>query len=64
VLHDVNMAARLCDGIVALKRGRLIARGAPAEIMTPERLAEIYDLDMGILPHPESGEPIGYVRDF
>lgn len=64
VLHDVNMAARLCDGIVALKRGRLIARGASAEIMTPERLAEIYDLDMGILPHPESGEPIGYVRDF
>ena len=64
VLHDVNMAARLCDEIVALKRGRLIAQGAPAEIMTPERLAEIYDLAMGILPHPESGEPIGYVREF
>jgi iron complex transport system ATP-binding protein len=64
VLHDVNMAARLCDEIVALKRGRLIASGAPAALMTPERLAEIYDLDMGILPHPESGEPIGYVRDF
>lgn len=64
VLHDVNMAARLCDEIVALKRGRLIANGPPAAIMTPARLAEIYDLPMGIIPHPESGEPIGYVRDF
>jgi ferric hydroxamate transport system ATP-binding protein len=64
VLHDVNMAARLCDEIVALKGGRLIAQGAPAALMTPVRLAEIYDLPMGIFPHPESGEPIGYVRDF
>lgn len=64
VLHDVNMAARLCDEILALKGGRLIVQGAPSEIMTPERLAEIYDLAMGILPHPESGEPIGYVQGF
>lgn len=64
VLHDVNMAARLCDEIVALKQGRVVAQGAPDAIMTPERLAEIYDLAIGIIPHPESGEPIGYVRDF
>ncbi|MFX9495791.1 ABC transporter ATP-binding protein, partial [Acinetobacter baumannii] len=34
VLHDVNMAARFCDDIVALHGGRLIDRGTPDEIMT------------------------------
>lgn len=62
VLHDINMAARFADEIVALKDGRLIARGAPAAIMDPEILAAIYGIPIGVLPHPESGVPIGYVR--
>ncbi|WP_099867405.1 ATP-binding cassette domain-containing protein [Pararhizobium haloflavum] len=62
VLHDVNMAARHCDELLALGRGRLVARGTPREILQPERLGEIYGLDMGVIAHPESGEPISYVR--
>ncbi len=42
VLHDVNMAGRVCDDIVALHSGEIIARGKPAEIMTPDRLQAIY----------------------
>lgn len=64
VLHDINMAARLCDEILALKDGILIHRGAPAEIMTAEALADIYDIAMEILPHPRTGEPIGCVQPF
>ncbi|WP_158046731.1 ATP-binding cassette domain-containing protein [Skermanella pratensis] len=62
VLHDVNMAARYCDEILALGDGRLVARGSPAEIMRPEMLARIYGLPMGVLPHPATGQPIGYVQ--
>ncbi|MBK1842358.1 ATP-binding cassette domain-containing protein [Azospirillum sp. YIM B02556] len=62
VLHDVNMAARFCDDIVALHGGRLIDRGTPAEIMTPARLGAIYGLPMAVIPHPDSGEPVGLVR--
>lgn len=62
VLHDVNMAARYCDEILALGGGRLVARGSPAEIMRPEMLARIYGLPMGVLPHPATGQPIGYVQ--
>lgn len=61
VLHDINMAARYCDELVALHRGRLLARGAPAEIMQPDVLQAIYGISMGILPHPRNGLPISYV---
>ncbi len=62
VLHDINMAARVCDDILALRGGRLIAQGPPAAIMTGEALAGIYGIAMGTLPHPATGRPIGYVR--
>ncbi|MGY0777664.1 ATP-binding cassette domain-containing protein [Azospirillum argentinense] len=62
VLHDVNMAARFCDDIVALQGGRLIDRGPPAEIMTPTRLDAIYGVPMAVISHPDSGEPVALVR--
>ena len=62
VIHEINMAARFCDEILALKDGRLIARGAPAHLMTAARLHAIYDVTMGVLPHPDTGEAIAYVR--
>lgn len=49
VLHDVNMAARFCDHIVALKGGRLAMQGTPGDLMRPEVLAAIYGLPMQVL---------------
>lgn len=62
VLHDVNMAARFCDEILALHSGRLVDRGEPAAIMTPGRLEAIYGVAFGTVPHPDTGAPIGFVR--
>jgi len=62
VIHDINLAARYCDTIVALKAGALVAHGSSAEFMTATRLQEIYDVVMGVFPHPETGGPIAYVR--
>jgi iron complex transport system ATP-binding protein len=62
VLHDVNMAARFCDEIIALHSGKLIARGAPGAIMTSAQLEAIYGIPMGVMPHPTSGVPISFVR--
>lgn len=61
VLHDINMAARYCDEIIALREGRMVARGAQAEILDSAVLDRIYGLPMGILPHPQTGAPISYV---
>jgi iron complex transport system ATP-binding protein len=58
VLHDVNMAARFCDDILALHSGRLIARGAPEAIMTSEALAAIYGVTMDVILHQGTGRPI------
>jgi iron-chelate-transporting ATPase len=52
VLHDVNMAARFCDEIVALHSGALIAHGAPGEVMTETQLEAIYGVPMGVIPEP------------
>lgn len=62
VLHDVNLAARFCDEIVAMRGGRVVARGAPAALMTPATLSAIYGIAIGVVPHPETGAPIAHVE--
>ncbi|MBS7535613.1 ATP-binding cassette domain-containing protein [Ancylobacter sonchi] len=57
VLHDINMAARFCDELLALREGRLIARGTPAEIVTPARLETIYGVPMEVLARGD-GTPL------
>lgn len=58
VIHDINLAAQFCDELVALKGGRLLQRGTPAQIMTAGVLREIYNVDMNIIGHPQTGLPI------
>ena len=57
VLHEVNMTARFCDHVVALKGGRLVMQGTTAELMRPEVLAAIYGLPMQVLRR-ENGEAV------
>jgi iron complex transport system ATP-binding protein len=61
VLHDINMAGRYCDEIIALREGEMVARGTQEEILNGAVLDRIYGLPMGILPHPRTGAPISYV---
>lgn len=61
VIHDVNMAARYCDEILAMRDGRLVAQGSPETILNPETLDDLFGLRMGVMPHPVSGEPMSYV---
>ena len=57
VLHDVNMAARFCDHVLALKAGRLVMQGGPTDLMQPETLAAIYGLPMQVLTKAD-GTPV------
>lgn len=62
VLHDINMAARFCDRIHALKGGRVAASGRPDEILVPEVLRTIYGIDMDVIAVPHLSQPISYAR--
>ncbi|WP_295045726.1 ATP-binding cassette domain-containing protein [uncultured Paracoccus sp.] len=55
VLHEVNMAARFCDHVVALKGGRLVLQGTPGDLMRPEVLERIYGLPMQVLTRADGG---------
>ena len=55
VLHEVNMAARFCDHVVAMKAGRLAMQGSPDELMRPDTLARIYGLPMQVLRREDGG---------
>ncbi len=42
VLHDLTIAARCCDRLLLVDRGRLVADGAPRDVLTPERIGSVY----------------------
>ncbi len=45
VLHDLTLAARYCDRLLLIDAGRIVAEGAPAEVLTAERLRAVYGID-------------------
>lgn len=62
VLHDINMACRFCDTIMALHSGRVIMQGAPETIMTHDALQQIYGLPMDVMTHGPTGRPLAFAR--
>ena len=58
VLHDINMAARFCDEIVALRDARVIVRGVPQDIMRADVLGSIFGIPMRVLVDEASGRHI------
>lgn len=56
VLHDLSIAARYADRIIAMKAGRIIANGPPNQIVTPELVHELYGIHAEVFfgPHQKS----------
>lgn len=48
VLHDLTIAARYCHRLVLIDEGNIVADGAPAAVLTPERLRDIYGVSARI----------------
>ena len=60
VIHDINLAARFCDELIALQSGKLLMQGTPQEIMTPQALEQIYHIDLQVLSHPVDQIPVAF----
>ncbi|MEV0777207.1 ABC transporter ATP-binding protein [Streptomyces sp. NPDC050428] len=58
VLHDLNQAARYADHLVAMKEGRVVAEGHPAEVVTAELVREVFGLESVVVPDPVTGSPL------
>ncbi|MBK1699027.1 ABC transporter ATP-binding protein [Rhodovibrio salinarum] len=61
VMHDINLAARFCDQLIALHSGRLVAQGPPDDVVQPQVLERVYGVQMGVIDHPEKAIPLCYV---
>ena len=62
VLHDLVLAARLSDRIIALRTGAIEFDGPPAEVMTANALKRVFNVPMLVLEDPETGLPIPLPR--
>jgi len=51
-LHDLNLAARFGDNVMAMKEGRLAAYGKAEDILTTENIRLIYELPVDVFPSP------------
>lgn len=58
VLHDLNHACRYATHLIAMKDGRVVATGAPSQIVTAELVREVFGLACRIIDDPETGTPL------
>jgi len=54
VVHDLNLAARFADDVVLLDRGRVVANGSPAEVLTADRIREVFAVEPTFVPAGDS----------
>ena len=58
VLHDLNLASRYADHLVAMSGGKIVAEGAPADVVTPKIIREVFGIEAEVAPDPISGTPM------
>ena len=58
VLHDLNLAARYAERLIAMKDGVIVASGRPEEVLTPDLLRTVFGLEAQVVPDPVTGTPL------
>ncbi len=58
VLHDLNLACRYAHHIVAMRDGRIVANGAPDDVITADTMRAVFGLESIVIPDPLSGTPL------
>ncbi|MBT2447020.1 ABC transporter ATP-binding protein [Streptomyces sp. ISL-43] len=58
VLHDLNHAARYATHLIAMRGGKVVAEGPPAEVVTAELVERVFGLRCQIIDDPETGTPL------
>jgi iron complex transport system ATP-binding protein len=58
ILHDLTIAARVCDHVLALRDGRLVASGPPSEVLAEAPLQATFGISFECLRLPNAGGPV------
>ncbi|MFJ2551749.1 ABC transporter ATP-binding protein [Microbacterium sp. NPDC087591] len=58
VLHDLNHAARYASHVIAMRQGRIVAEGTPEQVITSERVLEVFGLANVVIADPVTGGPL------
>lgn len=58
VVHDLAMAARYSDHLIAMKEGQIVAQGVPKDVITQDILDHLYGIQCDLLEDPHTGAPI------
>jgi iron complex transport system ATP-binding protein len=58
VLHDLNLACRFSDHLIAMSAGRIVAEGDPAEVVTAQLVEDVFGLSCLVVPDPVAGTPM------
>jgi iron complex transport system ATP-binding protein len=58
VLHDLNLAARYADHLIAMQAGRILAEGAPRDVVTAELVRDVFGMEARVIDDPVSGTPL------
>lgn len=58
VLHDINLAAHYSDKLLAMLCSQRIAFGSPHDVVQPETINRLFNMNATVINHPESNSPI------
>ncbi|WP_171171610.1 ABC transporter ATP-binding protein [Streptomyces sp. I05A-00742] len=58
VLHDLNHAARYATHLIAMRDGKVVAEGAPGDVVTSELVERVFGLSCQIIDDPQTGTPL------
>jgi iron complex transport system ATP-binding protein len=61
-LHDLNLASAYADRIVLLSGGRVVAAGAPKDVLTEKVLGPVFGGELTVRLHPDTGAPLVLVK--
>jgi iron complex transport system ATP-binding protein len=57
VLHDLNQAARYADHLIVMRDGQVVTTGAPADVITPDLMEQVFGLRCLVVPDPVTQTP-------
>lgn len=60
VLHDLNLAGRYCERLIAVSNGRIAHDGPISEVIRPDVLRDVFNVDAYVSENPHTGRPVCY----